>query len=149
MIYLCYSAVWHNPLFRITTDSTEAAERTQSNTEQASRAKRVAGVRFSRSVSGLSNYHRTRRRERLGPTRTTEKRRAYVWGDALKMNGNFWVLPRASLSSAAEAQNYHAIRAYDSVSSHHAPRACEVNRFAIGKRFAQRLVFHHHSTPLR
>jgi len=35
-------------------------------------------------------------------------------------------------------------------------RACEVNRFAIGKRFAQRLVFHHHivvllnfGTPLR
>jgi len=33
---LCHSPVWHNPLFRDTTDPNEATEQTQSNTEQAS-----------------------------------------------------------------------------------------------------------------
>ena len=66
------------------------------------------------------------------------------------MKGKFLSLPRATIGSASEARReiHHALRAYDSVSSHHALRACEINRFAIGKRFAQRLVFHHQTKLL-
>ena len=49
-----------------------------------------------------------------------------VWGEPhKKMKGKFLGLPRATIGSASEAQNHHAIRAYDSVSSHHARGACE------------------------
>jgi len=37
------------------------------------------------------------------------------------------------------AQNHHVIRAYGEVQSHHARGACEVSRFATGKKFG----FHH------
>ena len=38
MICLCHSVVWHNPLFRVTTNSTEATERTRSPHRRGSRA---------------------------------------------------------------------------------------------------------------
>lgn len=42
-------------------------------------ALRAANARYLRNVSGLSNYHKAWRRERLAPTRTTEKRRTHYW----------------------------------------------------------------------
>src|SRR3989344_2483937 len=52
-------------------------------------------------------------------------------------SGGVWSEPRAHPRRIGS--RWQEIGAYTSVPSHHALRACEVNRFAIGNGFAQRL----------
>ena len=59
------------------------------------------------------------------PRRFLERKEIFVFGSRPK--------------GVRGAQNYHAIRAYEEVQSHHALRACEVSRFATGRKFG----FHH------